>query len=168
MSDTLREQIAEVIDEVVESAVVIAWGNACAAVLHDLALAGSGEVGVDETIKALQVHTPIDTDRILALIDGAGEPELGIAVDNEPREHVECGECGGHGEHDRIIGESRAGLGGISPIIRTRECEECDGTGSQGCTECGERPAFRTDADPLCAECSEGVDAGEYRTGDSG
>ena len=41
----------------------------------------------------------------------------------------DCEECDGTGQLERIVGETRAYMGGVSPIYRYRDCPDCDGTG---------------------------------------
>ena len=65
---------------------------------------------------------------------------------------VECDECDG-GVVERIVGEDRGGMGGISPITRDEPCEECE-DGLLGCQDCGETPAFNAPSfDRLCLDC---------------
>ena len=68
---------------------------------------------------------------------------------------VAC-DCDG-GYWERIVGEDRSGMGGISPITRTERCEDCDGSGLVGCSDCGETPSFQVmpGSDPLCIGCIE-------------
>lgn len=65
---------------------------------------------------------------------------------------VECDECDG-GIVERIVGEDRSGMGGISPITKDYPCEECE-DGLLGCHDCGETPAYQAPSfDRLCLDC---------------
>ena len=43
--------------------------------------------------------------------------------------YKDCGECDGHGYFETVVGERQPGLGGIEPIIRVTNCEDCHGEG---------------------------------------
>ena len=66
---------------------------------------------------------------------------------------VECEECDG-GVVERVVGEDRGGMGGISPVTRDEPCEECE-DGLLGCTQCGETPSFNSPelGERLCLDC---------------
>ena len=72
----------------------------------------------------------------------------------EPRP-VRCAECEGAGTFERVVGEDRSGMGGVSPITAEAGCEDCNGEGLKGCAWCGETPAFQYDptGDVECPSC---------------
>jgi|TARA_R110001606_G_C14843519_1_gene586085 DnaJ-class molecular chaperone len=72
----------------------------------------------------------------------------------EPRP-VRCAECEGAGTFERVVGEDRSGMGGVSPITAEAGCEDCNGEGLKGCAWCGETPAFQYDptGDVECLSC---------------
>ena len=69
----------------------------------------------------------------------------------EPRP-VRCAECEGAGTLERVVGEDRSGMGGISPVTRDERCEECE-QGLVTCEDCGATPSFKVGGDVLCEDC---------------
>lgn len=82
--------------------------------------------------------------------------KLWIGVWTDCDRVVYCDECDG-GIVERIIGEDRSGMGGISPVTRDERCEECE-EGLVTCEDCGATPSYKVGGEVLCEDCINDMD----------